>query len=329
MVTADQLPHTVPAFREATLGALASVLDQSLDCIKIIGLDGTLEFMNANGQLAMEIDDFSVVAGCPWASLWPQAARGDLDAALDLARSGAGARFEAFCPTPKGTPRWWDVSVSPVRDDDGLIVSVISVSRDVTRQVNEAQAQTALTEEIRHRLMNCYTMASALTRGFARGDVELEQFARDMGERLSSLAVAQTLMAVRGGAPCGLAELVAAVMTPFGTATCPVTVGVFGEGLLDQGQADAIALVLGELSVNSFKHGALSSTGSVSVLHAPGHGPLSLLWSERSDRAVAEHERHGGKGLALMSRIMAARRGTLEVTWFDDGLDVLARFGEA
>ncbi len=99
--------------------ALASVLDQSVDCVKLIGLDGTLQYMNGNGLCAMEVDDFCAIEGQPWASLWPEDSRSSILDSMSTANSGATARFRAFCPTAKGDPRWWDVSVSPVTDVEG------------------------------------------------------------------------------------------------------------------------------------------------------------------------------------------------------------------
>lgn len=53
---------------------LAAILDQSADCIKVISSQGTVDYMNRNGQCAMEIDDFCAVAGQLWTSLWPEGA---------------------------------------------------------------------------------------------------------------------------------------------------------------------------------------------------------------------------------------------------------------
>ena len=50
------------------------------------------------------------------------------------AKLGSETRFEAFCPTAKGKPRWWDVRVSPMRDARGTVLKIISVSRDITRR---------------------------------------------------------------------------------------------------------------------------------------------------------------------------------------------------
>jgi hypothetical protein len=46
------------------------VLETTTDCIKVLDLDGRLEFMNAGGMRVMEIDDFAAVNMCPWVEFW-------------------------------------------------------------------------------------------------------------------------------------------------------------------------------------------------------------------------------------------------------------------
>lgn len=68
--------------------ALASVLDQSVDCVKLIGLNGDIRYMNGNGLCAMEIDDFCAVEGQSWADLWPDEARQAIIGAYPEAATG-------------------------------------------------------------------------------------------------------------------------------------------------------------------------------------------------------------------------------------------------
>ena len=121
-------------------GFLRSVLDATADCIKVVGPDGALQYMSANGLCAMEIDDFSCVQGLQWASLWPGETAGLVRQALAAAFSGRTTRFEAFCPSAKGTPKWWEVTVSPIRDAAGEVSSVLSVSREVTERKRADEA---------------------------------------------------------------------------------------------------------------------------------------------------------------------------------------------
>ena len=70
-MTTNLLPGIATAFSTATTEMLAAILDQSADCIKVIGASGTVDYMNRNGQCAMEIDDFCAIAGQQWSALWP------------------------------------------------------------------------------------------------------------------------------------------------------------------------------------------------------------------------------------------------------------------
>jgi signal transduction histidine kinase/CheY-like chemotaxis protein len=126
-----------------------SVLNGSTDCIKIVKPDGTLEFMNANGICLMEIDDFAPFRGKSWVSLWPAESRVLLSDAINNALRGNHSRFEALCPTAKGTPKYWEVTVSPVKGQTG-VEWLVSISRDITERVlNLRSLDTALQEQKR------------------------------------------------------------------------------------------------------------------------------------------------------------------------------------
>jgi diguanylate cyclase (GGDEF)-like protein/PAS domain S-box-containing protein len=123
------------------------ILDSSADCIKLISADGTIEFMNEPGIRSMELESIEIVLGKPWVSLWPAESQSDVQAAIEVARSGSVSRFSGFCPTASGKPRWWDVVVSPVRNARGEIDRLLSISRDITEQRETAQKLRRASEE--------------------------------------------------------------------------------------------------------------------------------------------------------------------------------------
>lgn len=104
------------------------------DCIKLLNLQGKLIYMNQGGQQAMEIDDFSSCLLNPWLDFWSGKEKEEAHEALNAAIDGRVATFEAFCPTLKGTPKWWNVTVSPIYNDSGEIKNILSISRDITAQ---------------------------------------------------------------------------------------------------------------------------------------------------------------------------------------------------
>jgi PAS domain S-box-containing protein len=126
-----------------------TLLDNSPDCVKLLGLDGRLQAMNRPGCRLMEVDDVAAVIGADWAGVWPGELSATARAAVAAARAGREEQFQGFCPTLKGTPKWWDVRVVPVHDGAGAITSLLSVSRDITAM---KRAELALRErETRYR----------------------------------------------------------------------------------------------------------------------------------------------------------------------------------
>lgn len=315
-------PAEVASLSAATL---AGVFNQSVDCVKLVGLDGRLQWMNGNGLCALEIDDFANVAGRDWQDLWPSGVRERIGESYAAAAAGEIVRFRAFCPTYLGTPRWWDVTVSAVNDPAGAHSGYLAISRDVTESEQSREALDIAAKELRHRLKNTYTMISSLMMGFARGNEHHTEFAGQMTDRLVALGRAQALFA-NSDAPCRLGELIDALVAPFSNGHCAIEIEPLPDIQIDQGRADAIALVVGELAVNSSKHGAIQHGGSVRVSGTAGDGGFSILWHETSAGPVATHARDGGQGLTLMQRIMKARGGALVMDWRDDGVDVTLDF---
>lgn len=110
------------------------ILSASADCMKLLDLNGCLLFVNPAGCNALEVDTPSSLIGRRWTELWPPEAQAQVDQAIADGLCGKVARFTAFCPTAKGTPKWWDVSVSPLYDARGRVAALLSASRDVTEQ---------------------------------------------------------------------------------------------------------------------------------------------------------------------------------------------------
>ncbi len=300
---------------------LPSLLDQSLDCIKLIGRDGTVHYMNKNGICAMELDNVQTVIGRPWADLWPELARPLILKSLQEAGAGQAVRFDAFCPTAKGSPRWWDVSVSRVHDEDGQWLGYLSISRDVSNARLATEVAEIAAAEMRHRLKNGYAMVAGLLTALARGNPDREEFVTEIRDRLSALGVAQTLFVGGQHAPCDIRVLLPALLEPFSHADCIISAPTLPEAFVDQGQADALALVFGELAVNSSKHGALTGGGQIAVSAVSANDGLTINWSERSERPVQSHARGEGQGLRLINRILTARNGAIDIQWQHNGLN--------
>jgi PAS domain S-box-containing protein len=112
-----------------------SLMDGTADCVTVLDICGRLLHMNTPGQCLMEIEDPGHLFGQEWRALWSADVWGNIERSLAQALGGEVSAFQAYSPTAKGTPKWWDVTVSPVRDaDGGQVVRLLAVSRDITKR---------------------------------------------------------------------------------------------------------------------------------------------------------------------------------------------------
>lgn len=308
-----------------SLETLAMVLEQSSDCVKLLSLDGRLLWMNPNGVRSNEFDDFGNIEGQSWCTLWPETARNQIEESYTTAAGGVTSSFEAFCPTAKGADRWWDVRVTQVKGVDGLPAGFLAISRDITDAYMTRRALDLALREMHHRLGNTYAIAGGLLGMFARGTPDREIFARDMQKRLQALHVAQSMF-LHDDAPRKASELISALVAPFAGQTEALTLGELTDSVVDREQADAISLVLGELTVNSVKHGALSANGRITLQAITTDDHLQIIWAENLPYKIQKRSRPGGQGLALMAQIVKARSGNLSLEWSEFGLRVSINF---
>ena len=134
----------VIAAQHADAAFLRSVLAASGDCIKVLDLEANLTFMSERGQRLMEVSDFNAIRGCAWAEFWRHEGNDQANEAVAAAKAGGLGHFVALGSTMAGTPKWWDVQVTPILGSDGLPERLLSVSRDITEaRLADAAAQDA------------------------------------------------------------------------------------------------------------------------------------------------------------------------------------------
>jgi PAS domain S-box-containing protein len=296
---------------------LAAVFDQSADCVKILDREGRIEFINSNGVCNLEIDDFATIVGRPWTALWPEDSQDDVTDAIAAAQAGRPSRFEAFCPTAKGSPKWWDVSVAPVRDREGQIFAILSTSRDVTVPREAMERMETMAHEMRHRLRNAFAIGGAIIRASGREEPEHAEFAADLAQRLQTLSSAQaSLLDSDSGEP--LERLISRIVEGFDPGGERIAIAALPRVSLDEQQARLVALVVSELATNSLKHGALGAGLAIAVGGEDRDGRLELEWSEALP-VPASPVRVGeaGSGYGLMQRMARAHGGAFEVDFAD------------
>ncbi len=124
-----------------------SILESSQDCIKILSLEGDLLFINSGGQKQLGICNLDPLLNTCWLDFWSGEYRPEAAQAIAAAASGHVGRFEGFCATFTGEPKWWHVIISPIPDSAGNPQRLLCISRDITvlkladKKVAESEAR--------------------------------------------------------------------------------------------------------------------------------------------------------------------------------------------
>lgn len=123
--------------RELDLERRASMqtdmLNVSVDCIKLIDLDGKLIHMNKAGCRALGVAEDSAF-GMPWLSLLPADVHDVGAQAIASARGGVFSRFGGRSVVPGQSMQHWDNMLTPVMGGAGQATAILCVSREVTAE---------------------------------------------------------------------------------------------------------------------------------------------------------------------------------------------------
>lgn len=305
-----------------TAGFLSSVLGASTDCIKVLELDGGMEFMSPQGQSLMEIDDFDALRGRAWPTIMGSSGEAAA-AAIATAAQGETSHFECEADTAKGTPKWWSNSVSPVFDGNGRIRRVLAVSRDHTELHEARERQELLNGELAHRIKNTMSVVQAIAHQ-TLSKAEDQDAVTAFGRRLGALASANDVLTRDNWSSARLGDVARKALETFGddrfTLTGPdVTIG--------PRPTLALTLMLHELATNAAKYGALTAPeGQVAVTWAVRRDgdkdALDLSWVERGGPPAVEPTRKGFGSRII--RMGLTGSGGVQLRYEAEGLSVQA-----
>ncbi len=313
-----------------TIVFLQRVLESSSDCITVLSPEGRLGYMNPLGLQQMEIADFEKLRGEPWEILYPDRERAKVRNAFIRALTGGGnVHFEAFCPTTTGTPKWWEVILSPLKGDSGVMRRLVAVSRDITKHIESARAQESqlrekdlLMQEVHHRVKNSLQLVHSLLTMQARGAAS-----PDAAEQLfQSAARVRTIGAIHDQL-CNNPMTLDVALQPYlsGLAddirrSMASTMGdralIVDSPAVTWAAADVstLGLVLTELVTNALRHGK----GTVRAVFRQEEGAQAVLTVEDEGAPPAGEPRASGMGMRLMHGLLNERGGRLEI---DHGAD--------
>lgn len=114
--------------------AQSQMLDTSLDGINMLTADGLVSYMNRSACLALDVSVNEKKWGMPWLKLLPESMRNSGQHALNHAQKGEHAHFDGVKVISGQPPQYWDHTLTPILDENGLTQSILCVSRDISPQ---------------------------------------------------------------------------------------------------------------------------------------------------------------------------------------------------
>ena len=135
--------------------------DQTFQLIGLLSIDGILLEANRTALSFGEVAASEVLGKPFWETAWwlhsPQQ-QAKLRKHIAQAASGESVRFEAFFPEPGGETHYLDISIKPIRDESGIMSTLLAEGRDITER---KQAEEKLSQAYKE-LANTKTLMEAL-----------------------------------------------------------------------------------------------------------------------------------------------------------------------
>jgi two-component sensor histidine kinase len=235
-------------------------------------------------------------------------------------RKEDNAEFRIVLPT--GEVRWIERRGAIWYGEDGRPERAVGANIDVTERKRAEQYQRALNAELDHRVKNVLATVSAIIAQTWVASESLTDFVTGLDRRINSLARTHELLSESKWHSVLLAEIIRRELAPYSARNTAIG----GPDLtLKAGAAEAVAIVLHELTTNAAKYGALSSrTGRVSVrwrwLQNGSPDKLVIEWREIDGPPVRAPSRSGYGTSIIRELIPFELGGVVELSFATGGI---------
>jgi PAS domain S-box-containing protein len=309
------------AFRDSQQGLswLAAIVESSDDAIVSKDLNGVITSWNRAaerifGYMAAE------AVGRPITIIIPRERHIEEDGILARIRRGERIdHFETIRQRKNGELVAVSLTVSPVKNADGVIAGASKIARDITEQRRAQEQIATLAREAEHRSKNLLANVQA-TVMLSHADTP-EALKAAIEGRIRALANVHSLFVETRWIGADLSTIAAQELAPY-SGTGEKRVRIEGPSvLLEPNTAQSIAVALHELATNAAKYGALSASGGrigLEWTRAAG-GMLTLRWIESGGPPVQTPERQGFGG-RIIRLMMTQLKGEARFDWRREGL---------
>lgn len=311
---------------------LAAIVENSDDAIISKSLEGIISSWNAGATRLFGFTAGEAI-GRPITMLIPDDRLHEEEEIIGRIRRGERVdHYETIRRRKDGSLFDISLTVSPVRDIQGIIIGASKIARDISDRKRAQQRQGLLLREMNHRVKNLFSVTTGLISVSAMSATSAADLAGSLRERVLALSRAHDLtLPDLGGEVTGergttLFALLAAIVAPhdFGGAR---RMSVSGTDVALQGSTlTSLALLLHEFTTNAAKYGALSApSGRLEVRAVVDGEMLVLIWTEIGGPAVSEEAAPEGFGSLLERATVQGLGGEIARDWAPSGVVIRLR----
>jgi PAS domain S-box-containing protein len=230
--------------------------------------------------------------------------------------------MECVLERPDGTRTPIMPYPTPLRDEDGHIVGIVNMTVDISERKRAEDQQRVLVAELDHRVKNVLATVTAIVTQTRNAGNSVTDFVTALDSRIKSLARTHELLSLSRWSGVSLEEIARREFAPY--AADNVEIG--GPSVtLKAEAAQAMAMVLHELTTNAAKYGAFSDrNGRVSLrwrrlLNGPDNR-LAIDWQEIGGPPVRAPSQSSYGTEIVRELIPFELGGTAELAFAGDGV---------
>jgi len=327
--------------REEVAERLVAIVQSSNDAIISKDLNGIITSWNAGASRIFGYAAEEAI-GRPVTILIPPNHLNEEPEILERIRRGERIEhYETVRRRKDGTHITISLTVSPVKDRDGVIVGASKIARDISRQKEielelarqsrqleeeleqrrkAEAAKELLLHEIQHRVKNTLGTVLAIASQTFKTAAPAERKAFEA--RIQALARAHALLIQSNWNRTTVREAVEQAIEPFQVTPRERFVLQGPAAELDAAKSFTLAMVLHELATNATKYGALSCDGGMVEIGwslAEGGKSLSLSWRERGGPPVGMPAQKGF-GSTLIENALRGTQGRAQLHYDPEGV---------
>jgi len=275
---------------------LAAIVASSEDAIISHDLEGTITSWNAGAEKIYGYTAREMI-GQPMSTLLDDVQIDEWPANLARLRQGKPVTdIDISRVTKDDREIYVSLTISPMRDTQGMIIGASAVARDISMRKIAEQHAEMLMAELDHRVKNILAVVSSVVSQTLKAGGTAEAAREKIEGRIQAISRAHGLLTELGGVEGSLLELVATELRPYKQRQNVVMSGA--DVVLSSRANLNLALAIHELATNSAKYGALSTEGghlkvTWRVTGVNGKSELEIMWLESAGPPVAPPSRRG------------------------------------